>query len=395
MSADAFLSLGCMEGVYEPVVSTAPAAVEHVAPAWTRHAPGYAMAAGVALLAYLVHEIPVWPFSVRDEAGLRHPISAAMIAIVVGLIIRNGFGVPDAVKSGFRHVVRKMIPVAIVLTGAQLNLVVLSGVGLTALVIIIASMVFAIAAGYYIGRWLGLCPKTALLLGAGTGICGNSAIIAVSPLIDAHDDDVALSVGTVNLVGLAAMLIWPVIGTWIGLSSTGFGVWSGVSIHAVPQVVAAGFAFSPDAGTLATLVKLVRVTLLAPLVFVLAIIYSRRHPAAGNGANGRLDVHYARLVPWFVWAFIGLALLSTLGLLPTLTFPVTGALSEQIGNATLSIEKVCTFVATFLLTLAMAAIGLEVNVRQLVGVGARALSAGVLVTAALGLFSLLLIRAIM
>jgi uncharacterized integral membrane protein (TIGR00698 family) len=390
LDADALLSLGCMEGVYEPVVSAAPAVPAKVAHPWLQLAPGYAIAGGVAALAYMLHELPVWPFSIRAANGLdvRHPVSAAIMAIVVGLVIRNVLWLPQSAKSGLKHVVKKMIPISIVLTGAGLNLVNLSQVGFRAFGIIILSMTFAIVAGYYLSRWLGLGPKTALLLGAGTGICGNSAIVAVSPLIDAEDDDVALSVGTVNLVGLIAMLAWPMIGAAIGLGSEGFGVWSGVSIHAVPQVVAAGFAFSPDAGTLATLVKLVRVTLLAPMVFVLAILYGRRHVEAGAK---KLTIHYARLVPWFVWGFVALAVCTTLGLLPTLMFNLASPLGG-VTPASLSLQELLGTIGAFILTLSMAAIGLEVNIRQLAGVGARALTAGVVVTAALGCFSLLLIE---
>lgn len=380
-----------MEGVYDPVVA-APKVAEA---AWARPAtlaPGYVLAAAVCVLAYLMHRLPFAPFGIAAENGLRHPISAAMIAIVIGLALRNVLALPDAIRAGCRSAVRKIIPVAIVLMGAGLNVTHIASVGVRALLITVVCIVVAMAAGYYFGRLLGLNWKTALLLGTGTGICGNSAIVAVAPLIDAEDDDLVLSIGAVNLFGLLAMLAWPIVGGMLHLGDEMFGIWSGTSIHAVPQVVAAGFAFSPEAGTLATLIKLVRVTMLAPLVFVLALLYARHHNTEAAPGD-KLTVRYARLVPWFVWGFIALALLNTLGLLPTLHFHLADLLSPSAASRYVQVPMglAMTTAGKVLLTLAMAAIGLEVNLRTLAGVGGRAIKAGFLATITLGAVSLALI----
>ncbi|MFQ5412883.1 MAG: YeiH family protein [Phycisphaerae bacterium] len=412
LSADAFLSLGSMEGIYEPIVTTyagdlsaeafrslgsmegffepLPARVEAAATVARAPAgvwPGYGVAAIVAACAYIAHYLPIAPFTVTSASGARHPVSAAIIAVVAGVVLRNAFSLPDTIKVGCKRIVRKVIPLAIICMGAGLNLTHLAHVGGAALAITAGCIALAIVGSYYLARLCGLRSKTALLLGAGTGICGNSAIVAVAPLIEAEDDDVALSVGTVNLFGLLAMLVWPVVGGWLNLSDVGFGVWSGTSIHAVPQVVAAGFAYSPDAGALATLVKLVRVALLAPVVFILALLYARRRPEDKHG-QGRLVVHYARFVPWFVWGFVLLAALNTLGLLPALRFEPVGVLSD-VGSATgVSVAAMLKSAGKVLLTLALAAIGLEVNIRHLAGVGARAIVAGLSATVALGAVSL-------
>ena len=161
-----------MEGVYEPLVTTT--AEPPKAPVSLRS--GYILAACVAALAYIVHLLPIAPFSVTGEAGVRHPISAAIIAIVSGLLLRNLLALPSSIKAGCRHVVKKVIPVAIVLTGAGLNLLNIAGVGLTAFVLTLLCLLIGVGGGFVIGRLLGLGSKTSLLLGAGTGICGNSAI---------------------------------------------------------------------------------------------------------------------------------------------------------------------------------------------------------------------------
>ncbi|MCH8969252.1 MAG: putative sulfate exporter family transporter [Planctomycetes bacterium] len=394
LSSEAILSLGSMEGVYDPVVTTPAQAARPAAHAV--ELPGYLAAGAVVGLAYAVHYLPLAPFTAAAESGVRHPVSAAIIAILLGLALRNTLALPDSLRAGCKHIVKKVIPMAIVLMGAGLNLAAMASIGLAALTVVMFSIAIGVLAGYYIGRFMGLNWRTSLLLGTGTGICGNSAIAAVAPLIDAEEDDFVLSVATVNLFSLLAMLAWPAIGGLLHLGDEAFGVWAGTSIHAVPQVVAAGFAYSPEAGALATLVKLVRVTMLAPLVFILAMMYARDH-ADDTSTTARFTVRYARLVPWFVWGFVGFAVLNTLGLLPVLEFRPSGFLASiGVGDQlSVSIADSMKWAGKILITLAMAAIGLEVNLRVLAGVGRRAFLAGLLTTVVLGVASLTMISFLM
>lgn len=390
LPADAYLSLGCMEGVYDPVVQRADKASAPAAK-WLSLFPGYVAAAAVVAIAYGLHSLPLAPFRVVGPGGTtRQAISAAILAIIVGTLAKNLLALPESIRTGCRHAVKKIIPVAIVCMGAGVNLVSIRAIGLPAFAIVLISVAAALAGGYYIGRAIGLCPRASLLLGAGTGICGNSAIVAVAPLIDARDEDLALSIGTVNLLGLLAMLLWPVLGFQFGLSSDAYGIWTGTTIHAVPQVVAAGFAYGTGAGELATLVKLVRVTMLAPMVFVLALMHARTHrQAQASLGEAALKVRYKMVVPWFVWGFVGMAVLSTAGLIPSLWFEPTSALG---GTTSVSVTAVLKQAGELLLALAMAAIGLELNLRVLARVGARALLAGVLTLAVVSGISLALIR---
>ena len=394
LSSEAILSLGSMEGVYDPVVTTPAQAAQPAAHA--AELPGYLAAGAVVGLAYAVHYLPLAPFTAAAESGVRHPISAAIIAILLGMALRNTLALPDSLRAGCKHIVKRVIPMAIVLMGAGLNLAAMASIGLAALTVVLFCIAIGVPGGYYIGRFMGLNWRTSLLLGTGTGICGNSAIAAVAPLIDAEEDDFVLSVATVNLFSLLAMLAWPAIGGLLQLGDEAFGVWAGTSIHAVPQVVAAGFAYSPEAGALATLVKLVRVTMLAPLVFILAMMYARDH-ADDTSTTARFTVRYARLVPWFVWGFVGFAVLNTLGLLPVLEFRPSGFLASiGVGDQlSVSIADSMKWAGKILITLAMAAIGLEVNLRVLAGVGRRAFLAGLLTTVVLGVASLTMISFLM
>jgi uncharacterized integral membrane protein (TIGR00698 family) len=358
-----------MEGIHQlPRIAVAPKARP-----WA--AQGSLLAALVAASAYAVHYVPFPPFRVASPSGFRYPVSAAIIAIVGGMLVRNLFPLPSATVESAKGLARRVIPVTIVLTGAGLNLLRIASVGSTALLITVVCIVLSMAAAVWFARLFGVWSRTGLLIGAGTAICGTSAIVAVAPLIEAEDQDLMLSIGTVNILGLGLMFLLPALGGLMHMKDEAFGVWAGTSIHAVPQVVAAAFAYSAQAGALATLVKLVRVTLLAPFLFVVGFVYARRRGSV-------VAIRYSKLIPSFVYGFLALSLLNTLGLLPVLQF--------RFGAMPLS--ELLTNLGELLLTLSMAAMGLEVNVRFLARTGGSAILTGAAASAVVCAASLLLIR---
>ncbi len=337
-----------MEGLDAPlVVGTRGAAATAAPKSGLRYA--YLAATLVAALAYGLHL-------------LYKPASAAMIAILAGALLRNLFAFPKALLDGCKGLVRRVIPIAIVLTGATLNLTDLAK-GAPYLLVIAGAVVTGTLAAVYCGRFFSASAKTALLVGAGTSICGTSAIIAVAPVIDAGDEDLLLSVSTINIYGLVVMLLLPVLGGLLHMSPENFGVWAGATVHAVPQAVTAGFAFGATAGALATLVKLVRVTLLAPFVLVMAL-------SAGKRREG-VKVRLSNLLPSFIYGFAALAILNSLGLLPSMTFHLLGGGAFSADSA-----KILAEAASLLLTLSMGAIGLEVNLMFLLRAGGPALKTG-------------------
>jgi len=375
LSKEALASLGSMEGsVYLPAVERRPAEPRFKLapkPLW----PGWLAAISVAALAYAIHYLPFAPFRV----GTRRPISAAILAILIGALAVNFLPLGIRILHGAKDCVRRAIPLTIVLTGASLSFANATAVGWRAFAIIVFTMTAAMASAWLFGRMFKLSPGSSVLIGAGTAICGNSAIIAVAPLIDADDRDVMLSVGAINVLGLALMFVSPFAGGLLGMNDQSYGVWAGTTIHAVPQAVAAGFAFSEKAGGLATLVKLVRVALLAPLLLILAFSYA-------GSKKDRLKVHYSRLIPPFLWGFLTLFALNSLGFLPILQF--------QNGYSVAS-AGMLTEAGNLLLTLSMAALGLEVNIRVLAKAGGAAMAAGTLTCIATCAASYLLIRALL
>jgi uncharacterized integral membrane protein (TIGR00698 family) len=359
-----------MEGIHQLPKSAPPKAAVQVHRWWA-----YIPAVLVTALAYGLHFLPVPPFRVVAGQGARYPVAAAIIAMVAGVLVRNLIALPAPVIESAKGMARRIIPITIVLTGAGLNLLRVASVGSRALLITVVCMCVSMAAAIWLGRAMGILQRARVLIGAGTAICGTSAIVAVAPLIEAEDQDLMLSIGTVNILGLALMFVLPAIGGLLHLGDEAFGVWAGTTIHAVPQVVAAGFAYSAAAGALATLVKLVRVTLLAPLLFIVGFWHARQSGSA-------VAIQYSRLIPPFVYGFLALALCNTFGLFPILQF--------RFGAYPLS--DVLTNLGELLLTLSMAAMGLEVNVRFLAHTGGRAVLTGTLASVVLCATSLLLIR---
>ena len=359
LSPEALRSLGSMEGVYDlPVVEKQQPhkkAVHHRLNPW----PGWLAALAVTALSYAIHYLPFAPFRV-EGATVRRPVSPAILAIFAGALAGNLLPLGKRILDGAKHAVRHTIPLTIVLTGATLSFAHAAAVGLRACLIIVGTMTAAMASAWVIGKMLGVWPRTSVLIGAGTAICGNSAIVAVAPLIDAEDRDVMLSMGAINVLGLVLMFVSPFLGGLFGMTDEGYGVWAGSTIHAVPQAVAAGFAFSEKAGGMATLVKLVRVALLAPLLVVLAFGYARSR-------KDRVTIHYGRLVPPFLWGFFALFLLNSAGLLPVLQF--------HSGYA-VSLANVLAEAGSILLTISMAAMGLEVNLKIFAKVGGTAMVVG-------------------
>lgn len=384
LSTEAALSLGSMEGM-----TAAPPRVAE--PVKLGKAGGYVLAGGVAACAYVLHYLPFAPFAMETATGsIRRPIGAAIIAILLGVVIANLIRLPKPVVAGAKDVVKRVIPYAIVCIGAGLNLIAIGSAGLVALLIMLGAVAFAYITAYGIGRALGLSHKTAALLGVGTGVCGSSAIVAAAPLIDAEDEDLVLSVGTVNLLGLVMMLLLPVFAPLLAIDAERFGVWCGASIHAVPQVLAAGDAYFKGGDSAAqsvewaTLIKLGRVALLAPVVFVLALMHSKHK--ASQGAQAGVNVKYHQLVPWFIWGFVIMAALGTMNWIPTLTFA---------DAAPIALADLFKFAGKLLLTFAMAAIGLGVNLRLLIGVGGRAVLAGTISSVLLALAALGMVYALM
>ena len=361
-------------------------------PARNSNIPGLALTLIIAVAAQMVHDLPVPPFSIGHPA--RHPIDAMLIAIVIGIALRNTVALPTPFAQGIRCSVLQLLPLAIVLMGAKLDffdVMRTSGMALIASVVCVA---VALSMTIWLCHRMGVGQKLGILIGVGTAICGGTAIAVVAPVIEADDSETAFAVTTITLFGLISVFVFPLLGTALGMSQWQFGVWAGTSVHATPQVVATGFAYGPQAGEIATIVKLVRVLLLAPVVIGLGAWYAaqkRRHQQAHVTRVGKLST----LFPPFILGFVGFALANTLHLLPDFTLHLKQSFVWQGQEVPVTLAQLATSVSGFLITMSMAGVGLGVHLRGLARVGLKALYVGAFATAVLAAFSYALVTVVL
>jgi uncharacterized integral membrane protein (TIGR00698 family) len=353
---------------------------------------GLVLSLAIAVAAYQLHQLPVAPFSIGEPA--RHPIDAMLIAIVIGMIIRNTVGVSQRYAAGIRYAVISIMPLGIVLMGAKLNFFDVVRTSVTALIISVICVCVALGMTIWLCRRIGIGQKLGILIGVGTAICGGTAIAVAAPVIEADDGDTAFGIATVTLFGMIAVFLLPLLGELIGMSQLEFGVWAGTSVHATPQVVATGFAYGPEAGDIATIVKLVRVLLLAPVVIGLGVWYARTKRRQ-QIAHVTKFASITTLFPPFILGFVLLALANTLHLLPDFTLHLQDSALWDQQNLRVVLAKVVTWVSTFLLTISMAGVGLGVDVRGLARVGLGALYVGLGASVLLASFSFALLRIVL
>ena len=298
---------------------------------------GLAAAIAVAIVARLV------------ASALPPAFSEVLVAVLLGIVIANSGLLPTATAPGLRFTVQRVLRLGIILLGARLSLGDVAQIGAGALGLVALTMTVAFAFALLVGRYVSLPPRLALLIGVGTAVCGNSAIVATAPVIDAEDREVSFAVATITLFGTLAVFAYPLIGHALGLPDGVFGVWTGVAVNDTSQVVAASAAYSSQARDIATVVKLVRNTLMAPLIVLIAWWWARRGTVqAGEVRSGAL-----RAFPLFVLGFLFMALLRTVGL-------IDRSLAAPIDQ-----------VATGCILVALAAVGLSTRVAQLRTIGPR------------------------
>ena len=322
--------------------------------------PGVLLSGLVSGLAVLAER-----FEMRLTGGVW--IEALVLAILIGAGCRLVLRKPETFDPGIAFSAKYFLEVAIVLLGAGVSAAAIAGLGLPLIGAIAAVVGAVILASYWIGRGLGLSRPVALLVACGNSICGNSAIAATAPVIRADAEDVASSIAFTAVLGMVTVLLLPVLVPLLSLSATGYGVMAGMTVYAVPQVLAATAPVSALSIQIGTFVKLVRVLMLGPVIFLLSL--------AGGKAGGRRPALH-RLVPWFILGFLAMLAARSFGL-------IDAGLASVMGKA-----------ATVLTILSMAALGLGIDLRRVMRAGPRVtaavvLSLGVLVVASYAMVLLL------
>jgi uncharacterized integral membrane protein (TIGR00698 family) len=276
-----------------------------------------------------------------------------VLAITLGIVVCTIKPLKPALRPGIDFSAKILLEIAIVLLGASISLSAISGAGVWLIGGIAVVVVLSIAATYTIGRLLGLPPKLATLIACGNSICGNSAIVAVAPVIEAGSEEIAAALAFTAVLGIAAVFLLPLLYFHAGMSVPQYGVLAGLTVYAVPQVLAATVPVGALSVQIGTLVKLIRVLTLGPVLFGVSLLQNALGRRSGD-AEAPARPSLKRLVPWFILGFLALAVLRSGGLIPEAVVPV--------------IERF----ATILTVLSMAALGLEVDLGNLRRVGGRA-----------------------
>ena len=280
-------------------------------------------------------------------------IGASTLALILGALSANL--VPNIEKGG-KWMIKIMMPLAIILLGFALNLTSFFGsdIGYLGLIVVIITAITSFMACYFIGKYMKLDLETSLALGTGGAICGNSAVIAVSPGLKLKEEKVGVILAIINLLGLITFFIIPVLSKLLNLTEEQAGIWAGSVIHAVPQAIAAGESIGPEAMVIATTVKLSRVSLLVIIVPLCAII-------ANNKAKLEGEKFKIGTIPYFVPGFIITAILST-WFMPT-----------EVSNHLASIGKI-------LLLPLLTSVGFFINKESMKDAGGPVLIVGLIAT---------------
>ena len=316
--------------------------------------PGLLLAALIAALAFGLRQIP--------GVGVLSPL---ILAILLGMAFHNLIGTPAVARPGVVFSLKPVLRAGIVLLGLQLTAQQVIAVGGAGVLVIVVSLLATFAFTTLLGRLLGVDERLTQLIAAGSSICGASAVIATNTVTRARDEDVAYAVACVTVFGSLSMMLMPLAGGLLEMRPQAFGLWSGSSIHEVAQVVAAAYARGQEAGEFGTIAKLTRVMMLAPVVLGLGVLAAR-----GSRGKGDDRARTAPPVPWFVLGFVAMVGLASTGWVPAPTAPYTTGITQ------------------FLLATALAAMGLETDMRKLAAAGLRPALLGAGAWIFISLFSL-------
>jgi len=299
-------------------------------------------------------------------------LGASIIALFMGTII-NSFFHPNWMKPALKFTSKKILKIAIILLGASLSIGTIMSVGKMTFFVMLFTFAMCFGGGYFVRKLFGLNWKLSNLISAGTGICGGSAIAAIAPVIDADDKDIAFAMSSTFLFDMVMIALYPLMGKALGMSDIAYGIWAGTSVNDTASVVASRYAFAEIAGDFATMVKLTRTIAIIPTVLVFAYIGTRVKRKELKEANQGKKVNLVKIVPWFIGGFLLLAILNSVGCIPT---TVSGIIKST---------------SKFLMVTALAAIGLGTSITDFKRAGLKPMFYGITIDTLVTLTALVVI----
>ena len=331
--------------------------------------PGITGALIIASIAFLLaHHLPL--------------IGSSVLALFIGLLLNLTIKDQKHYDTGLYFCSKTLLKVSIVLLGAGLSIHQIISVGRYSLYVMVFTLLAAFGFGHLLGKVLHVNWKMSTLISAGTGICGGSAIAALSPVIEAEDSDISYSIASTFIFDMVMILLFPIMGKMLGLSDLAYGLWAGTAVNDTSSVVAAGYAFSNQAGEFATIVKLTRTLSIVPIILIFSAIHSRQKSAqntdlgyekisAQKNGDSKLYHYIINIFPWFILMFLAMAGLNSMGMIPV-------ALAHALKNA-----------SKFLMAMSLAAIGLKTDLHKMMASGTQPLVLGFLISTIVVIVSLL------
>ena len=278
-------------------------------------------------------------------------IDSLIISLLIGLALHNFLSISKISNNGAKFASKQLLEFSVMLLGASVNLTLIFQEGLSIISLVVFSVISCLFLTWLFSKYfLKLSTNLSILIATGNSICGNSAVVAMAPVIKATSSEIAAAIGFSAIIGVLQVLLLPLLSLNSQISNLEYGIIAGISIYAVPQVVAASFAISNQSGVIATQVKLLRVLLLGPLLIFFGIIKKENQVKLDSKS-------ITNFIPWFIFGFLFLSILKTTNIIP-----------ESSSEIIQSISK-------FLFIIAMAGIGLTVNFKEVKKIGFKVILA--------------------
>lgn len=316
------------------------------------------------LLLCLVIALPAW------FLGERFPvIGGPVFAILAGMILTLFLKDKSSFQAGITYTSKKILQYAVILLGFGMNLSDILAKGKQSLPVILSTISISLLTAFVLSKVLKIPSKISTLIGVGSSICGGSAIAATAPVIDADDEEIAQAISVIFLFNVAAALIFPTLGSVLGLGNEGFGLFAGTAINDTSSVTAAASAWDDIHGSntleAATIVKLTRTLAIIPITLFLAFLQTRKEQ---NESAGKVD--FKKIFPFFVLYFVLASVITT------------------VFNLPVSITAPLKTLSKFFIVMAMAAIGINTNLVKLIKSGGKPILLGFSCWIAIALVSL-------
>ena len=310
-----------------------------------KYLPGIIITIVVAIIAKLISDII--------------PVGGGVFALLIGMAVNPLLKKFNFFQTGIKFVSKQVLRIAIILLGFSLSISQIFQVGKYSLIVMCFTLLAAFGGGYLLGKLLKMNWKLSGLISAGTGICGGSAIAAIAPVIEAEDKDVAYAISATFLFDVLMIILFPLAGKFLGMSDAGYGLWTGTAVNDTASVVAAGYAFSDAAGAFSVIVKLTRTLAIIPTVIAFSFVNQRTN-----------KINFRKIFPYFILFFLGAVLIKSTGVIPD------------------NVSSIITQVSKFLMIMALGAIGLKTNFKEVALSGVKPMFHGFIISSLVVLVSL-------